>query len=31
MMPFMAIQVVALALLYMFPEIGLWLPEVIYK
>ena len=31
MMPFMAIQVVALALLYAFPEIGLWLPEVIYK
>jgi TRAP-type mannitol/chloroaromatic compound transport system permease large subunit len=31
MMPFMAIQVVALALLYIFPEIGLWLPEVIYK
>jgi TRAP-type mannitol/chloroaromatic compound transport system permease large subunit len=30
-MPFMAIQVVALALLYIFPEIGLWLPEVIYK
>jgi len=30
-MPFMAIQIVALALLYMFPEIGLWLPEVIYK
>jgi len=31
MMPFMAIQVVALFLLYAFPEIGLWLPEVLYK
>jgi TRAP-type mannitol/chloroaromatic compound transport system permease large subunit len=30
MMPFMAIQVVALALLYMFPQIGLWLPSVVY-
>ena len=31
MMPFMAIQVVALALLYIFPEIGLWLPGILYK
>jgi TRAP-type mannitol/chloroaromatic compound transport system permease large subunit len=31
MMPFMAIQVLALLLLYMFPGIGLWLPEVLYK
>jgi TRAP-type mannitol/chloroaromatic compound transport system permease large subunit len=31
MMPFMGIQVVALALLYIFPEIGLWLPKVLYK
>lgn len=31
MMPFMAIQVVALVLLYLFPQIGLWLPSVIYK
>ncbi|RJG07691.1 TRAP transporter large permease subunit [Noviherbaspirillum cavernae] len=31
MLPFMAIQVVALVLLYMFPAIGLWLPEVLYK
>ncbi|MFO1310576.1 MAG: TRAP transporter large permease subunit [Burkholderiales bacterium] len=31
MMPFMAIQVVALALLYIFPGIGLWLPSVLYK
>jgi TRAP-type mannitol/chloroaromatic compound transport system permease large subunit len=31
MMPFMGIQVVALALLYMFPAIGMWLPNVLYK
>jgi TRAP-type mannitol/chloroaromatic compound transport system permease large subunit len=31
MMPFMAIQVVALALLYIFPAIGMWLPGVLYK
>jgi len=31
MMPFMGIQVVALVLLYVFPEIGLWLPKVLYK
>ncbi|HET8538971.1 MAG TPA: TRAP transporter large permease subunit, partial [Anaeromyxobacter sp.] len=31
MMPFMAIQVIALALLYIFPQIGLWLPEVLYR
>ena len=31
MMPFMAIQVIALALLYAFPGIGLWLPSVLYK
>jgi TRAP-type mannitol/chloroaromatic compound transport system permease large subunit len=31
MMPFMGIQVIALILLYVFPEIGLWLPSVIYK
>jgi TRAP-type mannitol/chloroaromatic compound transport system permease large subunit len=31
MMPFMAIQVLALALLYLFPAIGLWLPSVLYK
>jgi TRAP-type mannitol/chloroaromatic compound transport system permease large subunit len=31
MMPFMAIQVVALVLLYVFPAIGLWLPGVLYK
>ncbi len=31
MMPFMGIQVVALALLYVFPQIGLWLPSILYK
>jgi tripartite ATP-independent transporter DctM subunit len=31
MMPFMALQVVGLFLLYMFPQIGLWLPQVLYK
>jgi TRAP-type mannitol/chloroaromatic compound transport system permease large subunit len=31
MMPFMAIQVVALVILYTFPGIGLWLPKVLYN
>jgi TRAP-type mannitol/chloroaromatic compound transport system permease large subunit len=31
MMPFMVIQVVALILLYVFPAIGLWLPQLLYK
>jgi TRAP-type mannitol/chloroaromatic compound transport system permease large subunit len=31
MMPFMAIQVVAIILLYLFPGIGLWLPTVLYR
>jgi TRAP-type mannitol/chloroaromatic compound transport system permease large subunit len=31
MMPFMVIQVIALALLYIFPDIGLWLPRILYK
>jgi TRAP-type mannitol/chloroaromatic compound transport system permease large subunit len=31
MMPFMGIQVLAIVLLYQFPAIGLWLPEVLYK
>jgi len=30
MMPFMGIQVLALVLLYIFPQIGLWLPSVVY-
>jgi TRAP-type mannitol/chloroaromatic compound transport system permease large subunit len=31
MLPFMAIQVLAIVLLYMFPQIGLWLPQLLYK
>jgi TRAP-type mannitol/chloroaromatic compound transport system permease large subunit len=30
MLPFMGIQIVALALLYIWPQIGLWLPSVLY-
>jgi TRAP-type mannitol/chloroaromatic compound transport system permease large subunit len=30
MMPFMGIQVIALVILYVFPQIGLWLPSVFY-
>ena len=30
-MPFMAIQVLAIVLLYTFPAIGLWLPHTLYK
>ncbi len=31
MLPFMGIQLIALALLYAFPAIGLWLPGLLYK
>jgi tripartite ATP-independent transporter DctM subunit len=31
MLPFMGIQVVAIVLLYVFPAIGLWLPQLLYK
>ncbi len=31
MMPFMAIQILAIVLLYIFPQIGLWLPQLLYK
>jgi TRAP-type mannitol/chloroaromatic compound transport system permease large subunit len=31
MIPFMGIQILAIVLLYTFPAIGLWLPEVLYK
>ncbi len=31
MLPFMGIQIVAIALLYLFPAIGLWLPQVLYR
>jgi TRAP-type mannitol/chloroaromatic compound transport system permease large subunit len=30
MIPFMFIQVIAIVLLYMFPGIGLWLPQLLY-
>jgi TRAP-type mannitol/chloroaromatic compound transport system permease large subunit len=30
MLPFMAIQVLAIFMLYMFPAIGLWLPSLVY-
>ncbi len=30
MLPFMTIQVIAIVLLYLWPEIGLWLPKVLY-
>ena len=30
MIPFMGIQIVAIFLLYIFPEIGMWLPQVLY-
>ncbi|HYG54174.1 MAG TPA: TRAP transporter large permease subunit [Burkholderiales bacterium] len=30
MLPFMGIQVIAIAVLYVFPQIGLWLPSVLY-
>lgn len=31
MMPFMGIQVLAMALLYAWPAIGMWLPQLLYK
>jgi TRAP-type mannitol/chloroaromatic compound transport system permease large subunit len=31
MLPFMGIQVFAIILLYQFPAIGMWLPQVLYK
>jgi len=31
MLPFMGIQILAIVLLYQFPAIGLWLPQVLYK
>jgi len=31
MMPFMAIQVLAMFVLYAFPQVGLWLPHALYK
>jgi tripartite ATP-independent transporter DctM subunit len=31
MLPFMGIQVIAIVLLYVWPQIGLWLPQLLYK
>ncbi len=31
MLPFMGIQIIAMALLYIWPQIGLWLPQVLYR
>ncbi|MFN3569929.1 MAG: TRAP transporter large permease subunit [Polaromonas sp.] len=31
MLPFMGIQILAIVLLYQFPAIGLWLPQLLYK
>jgi len=31
MLPFMGIQIVAIVLLYLWPQIGLWLPQLLYK
>ena len=31
MIPFMGIQIIAIVLLYNFPAIGMWLPEVLYR
>jgi TRAP-type mannitol/chloroaromatic compound transport system permease large subunit len=31
MLPFMVIQCLAILLLYLFPEIGLWVPSLVYK
>lgn len=31
MLPFMGIQILAIVLLYQFPAIGLWLPQVLYR
>ena len=31
MLPFMGIQILAIVILYTFPQIGLWLPQLLYK
>jgi TRAP-type mannitol/chloroaromatic compound transport system permease large subunit len=31
MLPFMGIQILAIVLLYQFPAIGMWLPEMLYR
>jgi TRAP-type mannitol/chloroaromatic compound transport system permease large subunit len=30
MLPFMGLQIVAIVMLYVFPQIGLWLPQMLY-
>ena len=30
MLPFMGIQIIAIVMLYLLPEIGLWLPQTLY-
>jgi TRAP-type mannitol/chloroaromatic compound transport system permease large subunit len=30
MLPFMGIQIIAIVMLYVLPEIGLWLPQTLY-
>jgi len=30
MLPFMGIQIIAIVMLYVIPEIGLWLPKALY-
>jgi TRAP-type mannitol/chloroaromatic compound transport system permease large subunit len=31
MMPFMGLQIVSMFVLYMWPQLGLWLPQALYK
>ena len=31
MLPFIGLQIIAIALLYIFPAIGLWLPAQLYR
>jgi TRAP-type mannitol/chloroaromatic compound transport system permease large subunit len=31
MLPFLGIQILASVMLYQFPAIGMWLPEMLYK
>ncbi len=31
MLPFMGIQVIAMGMLYLWPQIGMWLPSILYK
>jgi TRAP-type mannitol/chloroaromatic compound transport system permease large subunit len=31
MLPFMGLQIVSMFVLYMWPQLGLWLPQALYK